>query len=65
MGDAPRSPAPRSHFLARSVKPSGFHCTDAFGGTSYIYIYICVCICIHIYIYICITNTNTDTTNTK
>ena len=28
MGGAPRNLAPRSHFLARIVKPSGCHCTD-------------------------------------
>ena len=32
MGGAPRNPAPRNHFLVRIVKPSGWHCTDAFGG---------------------------------
>ena len=31
MGGAPRNPAPRNPFLARIVKPSGCHCTDAFG----------------------------------
>ena len=33
-GGAPRSPAPRNRFLVWTVKPSGCHCTDAFGGTS-------------------------------
>ena len=33
MGGAPRNPAPRSHFLAQVVKPSGHRCADAFGGT--------------------------------
>ena len=28
MEGAPRSPAPKNHFLVRSVKPSGCHCTD-------------------------------------
>ena len=28
MGGAPRNLAPRSHFLAWTVKPSGCHCTD-------------------------------------
>ena len=32
MGGAPRNPAPRNHFSARIVKPSGCHCTDAFGA---------------------------------
>ena len=27
-GGAPRNPAPRSHLVARSVKPSGCRCTD-------------------------------------
>ena len=31
MGGAPRNPAPRNHFLVWIVKPSGCHCTDAFG----------------------------------
>ena len=35
MGGAPRNPAPRSHFLVWIVKPSGCHCTDAFGGKTY------------------------------
>ena len=34
-GGAPRNPAPRSHFSVRIVKPSGCHCTDAFGGKKY------------------------------
>ena len=34
MGGAPRNPAPRNHFLVWIVKPSGCHCTDAFGGTN-------------------------------
>ena len=33
MGGAPRNPAPRNHFFVWIVKPSGCHCTDAFGGT--------------------------------
>ena len=32
MGGAPRNPALRNHFLVWTVKPSGCHCTDAFGG---------------------------------
>ena len=28
MGGAPRNPAPRNHFSAWIVKPSGCHCTD-------------------------------------
>ena len=36
MGGAPRNPAPRKHFLAWIVKPSGCHCTDAFGGEKHI-----------------------------
>ena len=32
MGGAPRNPAPRNQFLVWIVKPSGCHCTDAFGG---------------------------------
>ena len=28
MGGAPRNPAPRNHFLAWNVKPSGCHCTN-------------------------------------
>ena len=32
MGGAPGNPAPRNHFLVWIVKPSGCHCTDAFGG---------------------------------
>ena len=28
MAGAPSNSAPRSHFLARIVKPSGCHCTD-------------------------------------
>ena len=32
MGGAPRNPAPRNHLLVWIVKPSGCHCTDAFGG---------------------------------
>ena len=32
MGGDPRNPAPRSHFSVWIVKPSGCHCTDAFGG---------------------------------
>ena len=28
MGGAPRNLAPRNHFWARIVKPSGCHCTD-------------------------------------
>ena len=35
MGGAPRNPAPRNHFLVWIVKPSGCHCTDAFGGNKY------------------------------
>ena len=35
MGGAPGNPAPRNHFLVRIVNPSGCHCTDAFGGTTY------------------------------
>ena len=35
MGGAPRNLAPRNHFLVRIVKPSGCHCTDAFGGNKY------------------------------
>ena len=35
MGGAPRNPAPKSHFLVWIVKPSGCHCTDAFGGDKY------------------------------
>ena len=31
-GGAPRNSAPRNHFLAWTVKPSGCHCTDTFGG---------------------------------
>ena len=31
VGGAPRNPAPRNHFLVWIVKPSGCHCTDAFG----------------------------------
>ena len=31
MGGAPSNPAPRNHFLVRIVKPSGCHCTAAFG----------------------------------
>ena len=34
MGGAPRNPAPRNHLLVWIVKPSGCHCTDAFGGTN-------------------------------
>ena len=34
MGSAPRNPAPRNHFWAWIVRPSGCHCTDAFGGTN-------------------------------
>ena len=32
MGGAPRNPAPRNHFLVWTVKSSGCHCADAFGG---------------------------------
>ena len=35
MGGVPRNPAPGNHFLAWIVKPSGCHCTDAFGGKTY------------------------------
>ena len=35
MGGSPRNPAPRNHLLAWIVKPSGCHCTDAFGGKRY------------------------------
>ena len=35
MGGAPMNPAPRNHFLVWIVKPSGCHCTDAFGGKTY------------------------------
>ena len=36
MGGVPRNPAPRHHFLlVWIVKPSGCHCTDAFGGNKY------------------------------
>ena len=35
MAGATRNPAPRNHFLAWIVKPSGCHCTDAFGGNKY------------------------------
>ena len=31
VGGAPRNPSPRNHFLVCIVKPSGCHCTDAFG----------------------------------
>ena len=35
MGGARRNPAPRNHFWVWVVKPSGGHCTNAFGcGTS-------------------------------
>ena len=32
MRGAPGNPAPRNHLLVWIVKPSGCHCTDAFGG---------------------------------
>ena len=35
MGGARRNLAPRNHFLVWIVKPSGCHCTDAFGGNKY------------------------------
>ena len=35
MGGAPRNPAARNHILVRIVKPSGCHCTDAFGGQTH------------------------------
>ena len=35
MGGAPRNPAPGNHLLVWIVKPSGCHCPDAFGGTTY------------------------------
>ena len=35
MGGAPRNPAPRNHFSAWIVEPSGCHCTDAIGGERY------------------------------
>ena len=35
LGGASRNPAPRNHFLVRIVKPSGSHCTDAYGGNKY------------------------------
>ena len=34
LGGAPRNPAPRNRFLAWIVKPSGCHCTGAFGGAT-------------------------------
>ena len=33
MGGAPRNPAPRSLLFVRIVKPSGYRCADALGGS--------------------------------
>ena len=53
MGGAPRHPAPRNHSLVRIVRPSGWRCTDAFGGKkNYIYVYIYVYIHTYVYTYI-------------
>ena len=35
VGDAPRNPAPRNHFLVWILKSPGCHCPDAFGGKDY------------------------------